>query len=493
MIAIVQTNIKLQSLGNLALNLLQTGRVTEAIDAYKQQLTLKPDLPDSWYNLGYLQQRVRLFDEALQSYRLALQYGVSCPEEAHLNCAVILAEHLGRIDDAVTEFGVALQLNPRYVPALVNLGNIYEQRGDRDLALTTYEHVLDIDPKNALALSRLPSLKVALTADDLLIKKLEQAISDPHTTAAERADLGFGLGKALDGAAEYDRAFDAYTQANYASRLSSGPSGVRYDALAHERFVDRMIAAFPVSSSRPAQADDSNKPLFICGMFRSGSTLVEQILASHQQVTGGGEIDLMPYIAWKHLSPLLQGSTGAVELDKLHHLREFYLSKVATRFPDANWVTDKRPDNFLYIGLIKSLFPEAKIIHTRRHAIDNCLSVFFLHLSHSMPYALDLLDIAHWYRQYEKLMTHWKSIYGDDIHDVDYDVLVTEFEPTIRLLLNHCGLPWETACLEFHKTQTLVTTPSAWQVRQPLYQRSSGRWCHYEKHLYELRAALVVK
>jgi len=488
----MSSNSTVQSLGNVALNLLQTGRVSEAIDAYKQQLTLKPELPDSWYNLGYLQQRARLFNEALESYRLALQHGVSCPEEAHLNCAVILAEHLGKIDEAVTQFGLALQLNPRYVPALVNLGNISEQRGDREQALIAYERVLVIEPKNALALSRLPSLKYAISTDDPLIKKLEQAISDPGTTAAERADLGFGLGKALDSAAEYDRAFAAYSDANCASRLSAGTSGVRYDALAHERFVDRMIAAFPAFSNQPVQAGDSIKPLFICGMFRSGSTLVEQVLASHHQVTGGGEMDLMPYIAWNHLSPLLQASTGAVDPHKLQHLRAFYLSKVAARFPSADWVTDKRPDNFLYIGLIKLLFPEAKIIHTRRHAIDNCLSVFFLHLSHSMPYALDLLDIAHWYRQYERLMAHWKSIYGEDIHDVDYDVLVTDFEPTIRRLLNHCGLPWESACLEFYNTKTLVTTPSAWQVRQPLYQHSSGRWCHYEKHLNDLRDALVM-
>jgi tetratricopeptide (TPR) repeat protein len=486
------TNETLQSLSNLATHLLQAGRIAEAIEAHVRLLALNPNLPDSWYNLGYLQQGARQYDAALTSYRLALQHGVSCPEEVHLNCAVILAEHLGRTDAAEAEFGVALKLNPRYVPALVNLGNIHEQRGDREKALRAYEQVLGIEPKNALALSRLPNLTLTISADDPLIARLERAIERPGATAAERADLGFGLGKALDSAADYDRAFAAYTKANHASRLSASSRSV-YDAKAHERFVDRLIAAFPEPIRQAAPFGDPVTPIFICGMFRSGSTLIEQVLASHSSVTGGGELNLLPVMAHEHLMPLLRESSGSVEPSKLRQLRGTYLDKVAARFPEAELVTDKRPDNFLNIGLIKLLFPQAKIVHTRRHAIDNCLSVFFLHLSHSMPYALDLMDIAHWYNQYERLMVHWKLLYGDDIHDVDYDGLVTDFEPTIRRLLGHCELPWDDACLAFYKTQTLVMTPSAWQVRQPLYTRSSGRWRHYERHLDGLRAALGEK
>jgi tetratricopeptide (TPR) repeat protein len=479
----------LESLSNLASHLLQIGPVSKAIDAHERLLAVNPNLPDSWYNLGYLQQQAGLFEAALRSYRLALEHGVNRPEEVHVNCAVILAEHMRSTAQAVSEFEVALQLNPRYVPALVNLGNIHEQRGDREQALGAYEHVLSIEPDNALALSRLPNLKLVIKADDPLINRLERAIKRSGTTAAERADLGFGLGKALDSAAEYDRAFAAYTNANQASRLSAGSRGI-YDAEAHERLVDRLIAAFPEPYHATEQNDDPLKPIFICGMFRSGSTLIEQVLASHSLVTGGGELDLLPVMARDHLMPLMRESSGSIESSKLQPLRGAYLKKVAARFADAKIVTDKRPDNFLNIGLIKLLFPEAKIVHTRRHAVDNCLSVFFLHLSHSMPYALDLLDIAHWYRQYERLMSHWKMLYGEDIHDVDYDELVNDFEPTIRRLLGYCQLPWDDACLAFHKTQTLVMTPSAWQVRQPLYTRSSGRWRNYEHFLVGLRRAL---
>lgn len=480
----------IQSLLKLASDLLQGGHLSDAIDAHLRLLALSPNLPDSWYNLAYLQQRARRYDASLVSYRRALDLGVNCPEEVHLNCAVVLAEQQGRTDEAVRELSAALTLNPQYVPALLNLGNIHEQRGDRDPALDAYERALVIEPTNALALARLPNLKVTPDAKDPLIDRLEQAIARPGASATERADLGFGLGKALDSAAEYDRAFAAYAAANHASRLSAGPQGARYDAMAHERFVDRMIATFAEPAIPAVPAVHRAPPLFICGMFRSGSTLVEQVLASHPRVTAGGEIDLLPAIARDHLGPLLRGSSMALDASRLQQLRILYLDAVSARFPGAALVTDKRPDNFLNIGLIKLLFPHAKIVHTRRHAIDNCLSVFFLHLGHSMPYAFDLLDIAHWYRQYERLMAHWKSLYGDAIHDLDYDGLVADFQPTIRLLLDYCELPWDDACLAFHTTKTVVMTPSAWQVRQPLYTRASGRWRHYERHLDGLRSKL---
>jgi hypothetical protein len=171
-------------------------------------------------------------------------------------------------------------------------------------------------------------------------------------------------------------------------------------------------------------------------------------------------------------------------------MRKAYRDGIALQYPQAEVLTDKRPDNFLYIGLIKQLFPTARILHTQRNVLDNCLSVYFLHLSRAMPYALDLEDIAHWYRQYRRLMAHWKTLYGDDIHDVDYDALVANPRPQIESALTHCGLAWDDACLNFHATRSAVMTPSAWQVRQPLYQRSSGRWRHYERHLAGLRRAL---
>ena len=480
-----------QALRRWAAQLDGSGRHDEAVAVYERLLSMQPAWADGWYNLGQAQWRARRFEPALRSYRRALDLGITRPEEVHLNRSVILARHLGRVDDAVHELEAALQHHPRCLPALLNLGNVSEQRGDRERARQCYEEALRVDPTQALALSRLPNLRTLHDAGDPLIARLQEAVRQPGRSAAERADLGFGLGKALDDVGRHDEAFAAYRAANRDSREAGG--GVRYDAAAHERVVDRLIAAFPAPAARPAvpraPAGGRAPPIFICGMFRSGSTLVEQVLAAHPAVTPGGELDLLPALARTHLPangawPVLDDPAA------LQSLARDYLGALAQRFPDAAVLTDKRPDNFLHLGLVKTLFPDARIVFTRRDPIDNCLSVYFLHLSHDMPYALDLQDTAHWYRQHERLMAHWQALYGADIHTVDYDAFVAAPEPATRRLLDFCGLPWDPACLSFHESRRVVQTASLWQVRQPLYRRSSGRWHQYERHLDGLRRAL---
>jgi hypothetical protein len=224
-------------------------------------------------------------------------------------------------------------------------------------------------------------------------------------------------------------------------------------------------------------------------MFRSGSTLTEQVLAGHSRVKAGGEIDFVPTLVQTALAPFPQ-RMAQVTPRELDEFAAHYLAALARLFPDAAVVTDKRPENFLYIGLIKSLFPDARIVHTTRNALDNCLSVHFLHLDHAMGYALDLMDTAHYYRQYRRLMAHWKSLYGGDILDLDYDAFVRDPRPAVERLLAFCELDWEESCMEFHRVSNAVKTASVWQVREPLYQRSSGRWQNYARELEPLRAYL---
>jgi tetratricopeptide (TPR) repeat protein len=471
-----------------ASQLRRTGRVAEAIAAYERLVALKPDLPDSWYNLAWLQRQARRFEAALASYQQALDRGVSQPEEVHLNRAVILSDHLARSDEAEAELATALSLNPSYVPALLNLGNINEDRGNRAGACESYERALVVDPGNMLALARLAGVAEIKTKDDPLIRRLRNAISSPTATDEDRADLGFSLGRVLDAAGEYDDAFAACAAANESSRAAFGHAQTRYDREASERLIDRLIAAFPTPVTAPAEIETPS-PIFICGMFRSGSTLAEQILASHSQVTPGGELDLLPALIAEELQPYPEAMAG-IDQARVAQLRAAYLSGVRSMHPEARFVTDKRPDNFLHIGLIRTLFPRARIIHTRRNPLDNCLSVYFLHLDPSMAYAFDLLDSAHWYRQHCRLMAHWKSLYPDDIFELDYDALVSDPKPSVAALLEFCGLPWEGECLDFHTATNPVKTASAWQVREPLYRRASGRWRHYEHHLASLREAL---
>lgn len=473
-----------QSLLEQASRLRQSGRIPEAIAAYERLLALQPSLPDSWYNLGWLYRQARRFDEALAAYARALELGVRAAEEVHLNRAVILSDHLAQSDSAMSELHSALALNPGYVPALLNLGNLHEDRGEQTEARDVYSRALDVDPANCLALARLAGVSGEPKAVEM-IARLRRRLGEHTLDHADRADLGFALGRLLDRSGDYDSAFAAYSAANAAHRESAGGAG-RYDPAAHEQLIDRIIAAFP-APGQPRDATAAEPPLFIVGMFRSGSTLVEQILAGHSRIHAAGELDLIPTL----VSRLKPYPEAAAQLDDaaIEALRREYLRGLP-KHPPSQRITDKRPDNFLHVGLIKRLFPEAKIIHTVRQPLDNLLSLYSLQLDPLMSYAHDLRDAAHWYAQYRRLMAHWRELYPDDIIDVDYDALVAEPRPAIERVVDFLQLPWEEQMLDFHEHKSVVKTASVWQVRQPLYRQSSGRWRNYARQLQPIKDSL---
>lgn len=475
-----------QELLRVASLLRQAGRIEEAILAYERLLEKNPDLPDSWYNLGFLQRQARAFEDALHAYQRALDAGVAGPEEVYVNRAVIYADHLFRPDLAELELNRALALKPDHVPALLNLGNLREDLGQRAAARDAYSRALEIDPGNMLALARLAPLSHADDGREEHAESLRAALARPGLTATDRADLGFALAGLLDAAGKYDPAFDAAVAANRASKESGG-AAAHYDRAAHERLVDSLIATFdtPIASV-PAAAGG---PLFICGMFRSGSTLVEQILARHSQVRAGGELQLIPILAAR--IPGYPETVPTTPAETLENWRESYLSALPAEVRPTSFVTDKRPDNFLHLGLIKALFPSARIVHTFRDPLDNLLSLYFTHLDPGMSYALGLDDAAHWYVQYRRLMAHWRRIYPDDVIDVDYDSLVTDPRRSIEPVLKACGLPWQDDLLDSHRSTDAVKTASVWQVRQPIHNRSSGRWRHYARQLARVRRRLA--
>lgn len=483
-----------------AAGLMQAGRRREAITAYRRLLALRPDLTDSWYNLGFLLKTEGRYEAALEAYGEALGRGVAGPEEVHVNRAVIYADHLRKDDAAEAELRAALERRPDYVPALLNLGNLHEEKGERAEAIACYERILkqrDADAAHAgEALARLAHLRAPGSLDDPLLAKLKAAaqnagVVDPLT----RANLYFSLGRAYDAIGAFDQAFAAFIEANrYARR--GGPA---YDRSVMERYVDALIEAFPAPEralpAAPEMAGISPTPIFICGMFRSGSTLVEQVLSAHEQVTMGGELNILHRLVAGALAPF-PASISALTPARAAGLANAYSAELKKLFPGADqqghYVTDKRPDNFLLIGLIKRLFPGAKIVHTARHPLDTCLSVYAQHIDQkSMPYASDLDDIAHYFVQYRRLMAHWKALYPDAILDFDYDAFVNEPQPALERLLKFLGLSWEERCLAFHEQKSTVKTASYWQVREPLYRRASGRWRNYEVHLGGVRAALA--
>jgi tetratricopeptide (TPR) repeat protein len=474
-----------------AMQLDRQGRVSDAIAAYELLLQSWPGLPDCWYNLALLQRKIGNFSAALASYKEALERNVARPEDVHLNRGVIYSDYLHRYQEAERELNTALALNPACIPALINLANLHEDLGRRELAAGVYERILNLVPESPQILARYAGLKSFSNPDDPMIRRLRRALERPEISAADRAGVEFALGRALDACHAYDAAFDAYRSANRHSRESAGPGFRDYDLKGAERYIDRLIAAFPAAvpaavGQTMASVAAPPQPIFVCGMFRSGSTLAEQLLAAHPLVAAGGELDFLPRAVQTRLAPFPE-SLGTLHAPTIPALAVEYLDMLRELFPQTHYVTDKRPDNFLYIGLIKMLFPRAKIIHTTRQPLDNCLSIYFLHLDQEMSYALDLMDTGHYYLQYRRLMAYWKALFGDDIFDLNYDALIKDPRPVVEQMLGFLGLDWDDRCLSAPPAGRAVKTASVWQVREPLYQRSSGRAVHYERQLRALR------
>ena len=463
------------------------GRVQEAIAAYESLLQLNPALPDSWYNLGLLRRRAGQYEDALAAYGEALARGVSGPEEVHLNKAVILSDDLRRPEEARRELETALRHNASYIPALLNLGNLAEDLGETGEAKSAYEHVLTCDPHHALALSRLSGMGTAWSDDASAIARLREALPAAAGSHADRAALLFALGQRLDAAGRYGEAYDTAAQARTASLAAAGLSAARHDRTAMERRVAAQRAAF-AAPEPPTEIRHETRPVFILGMFRSGSTLLEQILSAHEAVRSAGELPLVPRIA-QLLRPYPAVVAGASR-EQLDKLAAAYLAEVGKMLPGPGLVTDKRPDNFEHVGLIKRMFPEARIVHTRRHPLDICVSTHFLHIDASVSWAVRPADTAHQIIQCARLMEHWRQLYPADILTVDYERLLAEPEAQIRAVLSFLGLPWSQACLAFHEARTQVRTASVWQVREPLHQRAVGRWRNYRDQLAEAEAML---
>jgi hypothetical protein len=470
-----------------AVHLQRQNQVAEAMAAYGAILARWPKLADAWYNLAVLQRKSCRFDEALYSYQRALAAGVSRPEEVHLNRSVIFSDMLRDHGAAAAELQQALTLNPAYTPALLNLANLYEDLGKRAEASSLYARILCIEPQAAEALARFANLQSAAADDAALLQRLSDALS-LASSMSDRASLGFALGRLLDARGEYREAFAVYTAANESSRASAANRVVAYDRALQEKFVDLTI-----SSGTPqvcASIDIVPQPIFIVGMFRSGSTLTEQLLAGISGIAAGGEISFLPQMIDGELTPLFD-SLAAMTTSRLDGIAARYQAELMRVAGGAAFVTDKRPDNFLYLGLIKRLFPNAKIVHTTRNALDNCLSIFFLHLEQQMSYALNLEDIGHFYREYRRLMAHWKKQFAGDVFDFNYDALVSDPEPQFRALCEFLGVAWPGQVPEVAARGAVIKTASVWQVRQPLYRSSSGRARHYLEELEELRAELA--
>ena len=456
------------------------GQTDAAISHYQRLLKRQPGHAAAYFNVALLYKKGKRYPDALDAYEEAIKHGIDEVQEVYSNLGVLYSE-MRQGGKAREMYERALGADPAYIPALFNLAGLFEELGERQQAKELYERILSINPKHWDALARLVHARKLTAADGRLIDSLRHATEDAKDDPIAREGLYFALGKALDDLGRYEEAFAAYRSANEMGKLRNRA----YERSTAEQTFDRMIELFSSEWLQRVTTASTAAPIFICGMFRSGSTLIEQILAGHPSITAGGELDYLPWLVAERLAPYPDGVVRASR-EKLDELGGEYLSRLRMQFPDAQCITDKRPDNFLHLGLIKALFPSARIVYTRRNPVDNCLSVYFQQLGGNLSYATDLEDTAHYYRQHERLMAHWSSCFAENIFTVDYDELVNSPEQVLRQLLNFLGFEWDDRCLTFQETDSLVKTASVWQVRGELHTHSSGRRRNYAPFVQDI-------
>lgn len=445
------------------------------LDAYRDYLVSQPASSNAAFNYAWYLAKDGQFDAAIEWYERALQLGISTPEEAHLNIANICMDHLYARDAAREHLEMALTLNSAYSGAYYNLGNLAEQEGDRDQASAYFERCLQADPANVSALARLADTRTFADKDDPLLVRLVRTAKD-----SDNSDVHFALGRAYEQSGDFDLAWNSFSKGNELDERA-WPA---YSPARAEADVERIIA-LDLGREREANAASPLEPVFICGMFRSGSTLLEQVLASHPRFVAGGESEFFPRLVAREFPDYPTGM-DKVSSDQLRSWQQQYAKHLTKLFGSSSRPTDKRPDNFLYLGLIRSVAPAAKFVVTERDWRDIAASVYSVRLGPGQAYARNLANIRHYIGLQTKLMDHWESLLGSDLIRIRYEDLVRHPEKTITELLASLGERWDERCLSFHELRNSVRTASVWQVREPLHRKSVGRWKHYERQFADV-------
>ena len=500
---------------NLGVALAAQGRVIDAIAHYRRAIGINPDHGNAHSNLGTALASLSRFEEAIPHYERALELSPRVPEnqynlaialaaqgrpgdaiaryqqalflkhdyaEAHNNLGNLLAAQ-GKAEEAISHYLSALAVNPHHAGALNNLGNTYRDLGRFDEAMEQYDRAIAIRPVSAEAHYNRAELKTFLAGDKDL-DALESLARRTDLPVSKSPFIHFALAKALEDTGDFARSFNHLRRGNDAKRAQ-----VHYDERRTAEGFRRVARAFDrgLFERLSGHGCASAAPVFIVGMPRSGSTLIEQILASHPQVHGAGEL---PDLA-ACLPAGFPESMADLEPAALRDIGEAYVSRLLGRVPASREgiirVVDKAPDNFFRIGLIRLALPNARIIHSVRHPIDTCISCYSKLFTNGQNFSYDLGELGRYYRRYSELMTHWQSVLPEAaMLEVAYEDVVEDLEGQARRLVDYCGLPWDERCLAFHKTSRVVRTASAVQVRRPLFRSSLQRWRRYEHSLIPL-------
>jgi tetratricopeptide (TPR) repeat protein len=487
-----------EALMNRGVTLHELTRFEEALASYDRALTLRSDFADALSNRGNTLHKLKRFEEALASYDRALTLQ---PDYAEVfsNRGITLHE-LKRFEEALASYDRALARKPGLADAYNNMGNVLKELGQLQKAQNAYLEALRLDPNVAGVYANLADFKPFKPGDWHLAAMEQLAEKQEGLSKVDRMQLDFALGKAYADLKDYRRSFEHLLAGNALKRAT-----ISYNETSALAFFDYIEAVFTpeLIAAKSGGGDPSPMPIFVLGMPRSGTTLVEQILASHPMVHGAGELQALTDVI-----PTARGPDGnvisfpefvpALDAAGLREIGARYVAAVRELMPQGEGaqgarVTDKMPSNYYHVGLIHLALPNAKIIHTSRDPVDTCISCFSKLFSAEQNYSYNLGELGRYYKRYEHLMKRWHRVLPSGrILDVRYEDVVADLEGQARRIIAHCGLPWDDRCLSFHKTDRPVRTASAIQVRQPIYNTAIGRWRVYEEHLGPLLSALGI-
>jgi tetratricopeptide (TPR) repeat protein len=467
-------------LNSLGATLCRMSEFVEAEQHFRKALALAPDYVEANYNLGNVLRWMGILEESELCLRRALK-----ANPTHLDARSSLGltlVSLGRPREAKTRFEKVLKTAPGNVEALFGMALIAKASGQFSEAESLIKQVLEHRPKMAAAWAELATLRPMTSADSDWLRSVKELL-DAGINRFEQADLLFAIGKYYDDVGDFDEAFPRFRAANEILKEAA----IKYNRKGRDGFIDDMLRLYTKDAIAAIGegGSESNKPVFVVGMPRSGTSLTEQILASHPSVFGAGEIDFWNTFTRTHESEV---RVGLLDLSLRKKLANDYLRLLESR-GDALRVIDKTTINCDYIGIILSVIPNTRFIYLERDPADTCLSCYFHQFVAGLNFCLDLSDLAHYYSGHRRLMKHWQSVLpAESLLVVPYEGLVADQEVWTRKMLGFLGLDWNDRCLSFHETQRLVTTASARQVRQKISSDSIGRSRAYKKYLGPLNA-----
>ncbi len=514
----------LESMNNLGAVLTEKEQPEKSLELIQQALNLNPDYADAHHNIAIAWLMLEQEDKAQASFQREIQLRPNkaapylglgqillnqkntneaeamaskaqelAPEDAKVHCLWgDIHTQNGFPDQAGKDYAHALKLDPDMEAAHLSLGHLLMEQGDMDAAKTSFSRALKINTDSMGAQLALVQANKVKEGDEHMASLVEEGKKIDSMLETKAMSLHFALGKCFDDTKQHDLAFEHFSKGNNLRRKR-----IEYSADANNQYAKNICSFFSRENIDNLRSDacSSKLPIFVLGMPRSGTTLTEQIIASHPDVYGAGELpDLL------NLSNHPKGTNGAeypqsmmgVTQAELKILGERYIDGIQKRNPSAKRITDKMPANFACLGLIHLMLPHAKVVHIKRNPVDTCLSNYSKLFGHkSQPQSYNLTELGLYYRNYAKLMEHWRNVLPEGaFYEVQYEDLVADNETQARALIDYCDLEWNDDCLNFHKTKRIVRTASITQVRQPIYNSSVERWRKYEAHLEPLLDAL---